>query len=324
MTRKIQTALLSKNPQIFMMCCDLRNFSEVAKALGMTQSAVSKAILAMEAEVGFELFDRSRRPLVLTPEAKVLHTYLREVTGEFSKILSEVRSNNSIRPVLRLGILESLSTTVGVEIVRRLSPTLSQILLITASANVLMQRLIERKLDVIISNDISMESQQIYRTKLMEEPSILVLPRALAATKPVWTWEDLRFCGLPLISYWNESGAGKLNDLFLRSNGFNFPEHLVVDTNSLMLKLVAEGMGWAFTRPTSILQNITMLPELGVVEMQKPVLTREVFIMGRRGEFISEAEVIRDISSDFIRSCTIPEIEKFAPWVAGKFRVLDR
>ncbi len=77
--------------------------------------------------------------------------------------------------MLRVGILESLSLNLDAKIVERTLPTVSQILLITASANILMQRLLERKLDLVISNDISLEPAKIWRTKLFEEPSVILL-----------------------------------------------------------------------------------------------------------------------------------------------------
>ena len=54
-----------------MMCCDMRNFSAVANALGITQSSVSKTMQKFEREIGLQLFIRNSRPLALTPEARL-------------------------------------------------------------------------------------------------------------------------------------------------------------------------------------------------------------------------------------------------------------
>lgn len=315
------STLLSKNVRIFLLCCDLRNFSHVARALGITQSAVSKAISALEREVGFELFVRARRPLQLTPEAKVLQPALRNLAGSSTRILTEIQNRNFIKPVMRVGILESLSLNLGASIIERLLPAVSHVLLITASANVLMQRLRERKLDLAITNDVSLDQTRIWRTLLFEEPSVILLPKAVAATHAVWTWERLKLCGLPLIHYWKETGAGRLNDLFARSNGFDFPEHIAVDTNALMLRLVQRGTGWAYTRPTSMLQNIHLIDDIAVLPMPNPLLTREVFLMGRQDEFLAEAEVLSDLARGCLRREIIPEILKFAPWLEGKLKV---
>ena len=87
-------ALLNKDAQLFLMCCDMRNFSAVAHALGLSRSAVSKAISGMENDLGFQLFERNSRPLVLTAEARVLHQYFRRVTGEFTQVMSQIRNDN--------------------------------------------------------------------------------------------------------------------------------------------------------------------------------------------------------------------------------------
>ena len=72
MSKPITDSILSSETRVFLMCCDLRSFSAVAHALGITQSAVSK----IENAIGFELFIRNSRPLTLTPEAHLLHRQL--------------------------------------------------------------------------------------------------------------------------------------------------------------------------------------------------------------------------------------------------------
>ena len=56
MSKPITDSILSSETRVFLMCCDLRSFSAVAHALGITQSAVSKIIRKFENAIGFELF----------------------------------------------------------------------------------------------------------------------------------------------------------------------------------------------------------------------------------------------------------------------------
>ena len=314
---------LGKNHLIFLMCCDMRNFSKVAQALEMTQSAVSKSIMALEKEVGFPLFIRNSRPMTLTPEAKLLQQYLSQVNGEYRNLMDSIRSRSFLRPILRIGILESLSLSMGVEIVRRMIPELSQVTIITASANVLKQRLEERKLDLIITNDISSGDKSFFRKKLFKEPSVFLLPQRIASSNSSWSWENIALCGLPMISYWRETGAGQINDMFLKMHGLDFTERIVVDTNAIMVKLVAEGIGWAFTRPTTVLENIHMLSKLVVAEIKSPVLLREVFLMGREGEFTQEEEHVARICRSVLLHSIIPEIQRFAPWTVSDMKPLE-
>ena len=57
--------------------------SEAASRLFKTQPAISMTIAALEAEVGFQLFERRKKRLIPTPEAKYLYG---EVEGIFSRI----------------------------------------------------------------------------------------------------------------------------------------------------------------------------------------------------------------------------------------------
>ena len=200
---------------------------------------------------------------------------------------------------------------------------ISQITMITASANVLMQRLMERKLDLIISNDFAPTSPRLFRKHVINEPSVVLLPKSFpwdqtirGGAEHVLTWADLRYCGLPMVQYWKETGAGKVNDLFFRTIGAQFPERIVVDTNALLVCLVKENLGWALSRPTTVLENIQWLPQIEVVPCPEPVLSRQVFIIGRESEFTNEAEYLSQLCQSVIHQQIVPEMLTFAPWIA--------
>lgn len=323
MKSHISGALLSKSAQVFLLCCDLKNFSSVASALGITQSAVSKIIQKFEKDVGFELFIRNSRPLTLTAEARLLHRHLRGIKGEISRSLSTLQSKNYIKPILRIGILESLHLELGVELIERMASSLSQITLLAVSANVLMQWLVERKLDLIITSNTTTEAPHLFRRRLFREPSILMLPKKFELDENgPWTWQKLALCGLPLVRYWSETSAGEVNELFMKTNSIRFPERISVNTNSMMVKLISRGAGWGFSRPTTVLENIHMLHQILVRPMQEPVFSRDVFLMGREQEFLLEADLVQEISTHYLQTSLIPDIIKFAPWLKDKF-VLD-
>ena len=156
-------SLLNKHPQVFLLCCDLRNFSAVARALHISQSAVSKAIFELEEDLGFTLFDRSCRPMKPTPEALVLRRHISRVLNDTKKLLTQIRQDNLIKPTLRIGITEALSTTLGMSIVRQMLPEVSSLDIIVVSSGFLYQRLLERKLDIIITNDAHVPTERISR-----------------------------------------------------------------------------------------------------------------------------------------------------------------
>mgnify|MGYP005935733803 FL=1 len=100
MKTHISNSLLSAPALMFMMCCDMRNFSAVANALGITQSSVSKTMQKFEREIGLQLFIRNSRPLALTPEARLLHKNLRSLKGEMLRSLSTLQSKITLNQFL--------------------------------------------------------------------------------------------------------------------------------------------------------------------------------------------------------------------------------
>lgn len=63
----------------FVAAADAGSFSAAARSLGRAQSAVSTSVGLLEADLGVELFDRSRRNATLTPAGEVLLQEAREL-----------------------------------------------------------------------------------------------------------------------------------------------------------------------------------------------------------------------------------------------------
>jgi len=63
----------------FVAAADAGSFSAAARNLGRAQSAVSTSVGLLEADLGVELFDRSRRNATLTPAGEVLLQEAREL-----------------------------------------------------------------------------------------------------------------------------------------------------------------------------------------------------------------------------------------------------
>jgi DNA-binding transcriptional LysR family regulator len=69
--------------------CDVarqRSFSQGAELNGVTQSAASQRIRALEEELGVELIDRSHRPLRLTPAGQIYYRGCRRILAEYEAL----------------------------------------------------------------------------------------------------------------------------------------------------------------------------------------------------------------------------------------------
>jgi DNA-binding transcriptional LysR family regulator len=67
-----QIILDSRKLLAFATLAKLGSFTQAAKELGLTQSAVSHAIKALERDLGCRLFDRMGRSVAITPAGRQL------------------------------------------------------------------------------------------------------------------------------------------------------------------------------------------------------------------------------------------------------------
>jgi DNA-binding transcriptional LysR family regulator len=74
---------------------DVANYQSVSKAAKLSelsQSAASQALQEVEREIGVALFDRSRRPLALTPAGKIYLEYCRDMLRRHEVMQAELAS----------------------------------------------------------------------------------------------------------------------------------------------------------------------------------------------------------------------------------------
>jgi DNA-binding transcriptional LysR family regulator len=79
--------------------------SPAARVLGVTRSAVSQSIAALEAAIGVRLFHRVGKRLVATQQAERLHGRFAEYQAMLAQTLAEVRNEDrEVRGLVRIGV----------------------------------------------------------------------------------------------------------------------------------------------------------------------------------------------------------------------------
>lgn len=93
----------------FVQAADCNGFTEAGRKLGVSASAVSKAVQRLEDRLGVRLFHRSTRSIVLTPEGTMFLDRCRRILGEFEAAEVEL-SRTKLVPQGRLRVsLPSMS-----------------------------------------------------------------------------------------------------------------------------------------------------------------------------------------------------------------------
>ncbi|KAG8154038.1 LysR family transcriptional regulator [Burkholderia catarinensis] len=90
---------------VFVRAAEARSFTAAAQQLGLSSSAVSKAIVRLEERVGVRLFHRSTRTVTLTPEGALFLERCRRILGEVEAAENELlHLQNSPRGKLRISL----------------------------------------------------------------------------------------------------------------------------------------------------------------------------------------------------------------------------
>lgn len=76
--------------QVFLMVCEKGSMGAAAKALGITQPAVSQAISDLERGLGKKLFERSVRPLALTAVGALLRQRANLLVAEAHEVSAAI------------------------------------------------------------------------------------------------------------------------------------------------------------------------------------------------------------------------------------------
>ncbi|WP_430883920.1 LysR family transcriptional regulator [Fusibacter sp. JL216-2] len=97
--------------QYFMTVCDHMNMTKAAEILHIAQPSISIAIKSLEEEIGFELFDRTKRQLKLTDKGQLFKSRAKDLLGHAQNMTREMQDlGKSDMGFIKLGIPPMIGT----------------------------------------------------------------------------------------------------------------------------------------------------------------------------------------------------------------------
>jgi LysR family transcriptional activator of nhaA len=124
-----------------------------ARALNLSQSALSTQIRALEATLGHALFDRQGRGLVLTEAGRIALDHAEAIFRTAEDLTATLRETGRARRILRVGALGTLSRNFQMQFLRPLVGRAEvEVLLRSGSLEELLRALEALELDVVLTN----------------------------------------------------------------------------------------------------------------------------------------------------------------------------
>ena len=312
--------LFNQSIRIFYLVCTCRSFTEAARRLNITQSAVSQCIASLEKELGFELFDRTSRPLGLTQEALILKEKLFEQIGELSVVLDTIRSDNFIQMSIKIGVVESVAHCVAPDLIQACMKKGRHIELRTGTSRYLYQSLLKDKVDCIIATGDMFDAQNLEREFLYSEPHVVMIPRAYAQKHKTWTWNNLSLCGIPMIQYAKNTGSRQIGERVLRQANLKLPQRFSVDNNQIVFDLVADGMGWCLTQSVTALMSANVADKVTLMPAPEPSQSRRVYIVWKKDTPNTFVRALKNVCQTSLKERAVPVLKQVMPWTVSQIK----
>lgn len=306
--------ILRQRVRIFCVVAELKSFTLAARELGISQSMVSRKVSELEAELGVRLFDHEVRPIALTSSGEALHQLISQEINRIDDQLGLIKGANKVLAPLKIGFVESIARSMSWSILKDIHHDVSSVTVLTGICSYLLNLLDQGKLDVIFSPNPFTYRNDLDRRFVFREPSVILLPKNSGVpAKP--TWQQLQFCGLPMLQYSKDNSGGGLDQKYFNKLGLRFAHRIEVDINALALDYIAHGEGWTLTRPTSLVQHPDLAELIDIRPMPEPIASREIYVITRKG-FNSglAAKITSSAVASFVNNVASKMLD-YAPWI---------
>ena len=237
--------------EIFIAVVDHGSFAAAGDAIGLTQSAVSLQIKALEESFETILFDRSKRPPVLNSEGSLLLQQARKVVQQLYD-LKQTFAEKKYSGTLHLGSVPSMLTggvlPSALSTMRKQHPELL-INLVSALSRELATRVYKGELDGAVVSQPNQLVTGLSWHPFSAEPLVVISPPDAEHLKDSELLTRYSF-----IRFQRHTWAGQLIDFQLKDRGIKIHSTMEIDSLESISAMVAEGLGVAIVPYRNIKQ----------------------------------------------------------------------
>lgn len=257
------------------------SYTKAAKALNLTQPAVSHHIRQLEEELGIKIFQKEKKELIPTEEGETLIKYAHRLTAVSRSALQAIEDSRTNATHLNIGTTH----TVGENLISYVLATYCNqhpdvhINIVTDSIKNIYDKMSLYELDLAIVEGVLPGSR--FRTLLLDTDylCLIVSPKHRFATRPSILLSELK--SEKLILRPSTAGTRMLFENSLMSNGEtirNFNVMMELDNVSMIKNLVAADLGVSVVAHTACREE-EREGRLVVVPIENAKMTRDINII---------------------------------------------
>ncbi len=309
--------------EIFLAVCDTGGLTSAARALDLTQAAVSQHLAKIERELGVQLVDRSIRPQQVTPAGHYLRQRARKLFAEFDDIRAGVaRYRERDIPELHIGLVESIAVALLPHLVARIKTRVGSLSITSGTTHPLMPELRDGAFDMIVTTERPDGIDGAEMMPLLTEPLLMVLPNSEAAPQD---WEGVAELAarLEFVRFGRKRRLSKLIDHQFSRFGIETHGTLEFDSSFAIMDRVRQGLGWAVSTPLCIFaagvtaKDVTLVP----FPSSTPLRCVNLVWMSERGS--GPARLVGNACRGILEELIIPELRARAPGLEDRVAIAE-
>jgi DNA-binding transcriptional LysR family regulator len=297
--------------EIFAAVAERGSMTAAADQLGVSQSAVSQAVRALELTLGQTLFDRSLRPPALT---LVGGAVLQHALGilEHARSLERVSSGagDQALPLLRIGMANTFAVTVAPLLLEQVRHLARSWTISSGAGETRAEGLLERRTDLIITFDDAAPRRELLYLPVFSEPFCVAVPHSFRGA--VTSWEDLRQAG-DMLRYGRHLHFNSQVEAHLAREELDLPARFRLDTISAVIAMVAAGVGWSLVTPLSVLSSASLASRLRLLPMPGVGMRRKLVVVGRAEDGGAIVPVVQRAAIQALADHCLPALRALLP-----------
>ena len=257
-----------RNIETFIKLTELENFSRTAEYLNYSQSTVTIQIQQLEKELGFQLFERIGKKVILTNLGKQFLSEAKEMKKIEEQMLHLGMNKNEVSGTLRVGSIESLINPYSAKLITEYHRQFPKVKLDirTSHTTELLQMIKQNSLDVavgfgrkIADRDCCIAYARPYRLSFVAHPD-----NKLAGQRKIRLEEVL---AQPLLLTERDSiYRQELEEMAANEDAVISPS-IEIDNTMTLMELVQRGLGVSFL-PNYIFQESISGKKLSILNVR--------------------------------------------------------
>lgn len=253
--------------KIYVSVCNHRSFTSAAKALYMTQPAISHVIHDLELEVGTALLERAPKNINLTPAGFILFEKAKHLLSVYEDLEKDISNLNELAP-LRIGSCITVAHTFLIQLIESMNETYPDLTIpvTIASASIILEKLEKNEIDLAFIEG-AFPQEKFNSIKL---DSYKIIPVCSPSFIPFNNLSIQEFIKQPLLLREKGSAIRDVFDSELFLHNIEIQPLWTSSNSNALMKAAIKGMGIALLPENMILDKVEqgLLKRLDIDEIE--------------------------------------------------------